>query len=59
MSNLAQKIGLKNIFCAKSIRAMIDSPHDDDSPCEDLVWMAVDSVLNDVLNGIEAALDLE
>lgn len=43
----------------EAIRALIDNPHDDDSPCEDSVWMAVDSVLNDVLNGIEAALDLE
>ena len=43
----------------QAIRAMLDHPHGDDSPCEDPVWQAVDGVLNQVLNGLESALDLE
>ena len=41
----------------QAIRTMLDHPHQDDSPCEDPVWEAVDGVLNQALNGIEAALD--
>ena len=41
-----------------AIRRLLEQPHGDDSPCTDPVWSAVDAVLNQALDGIEAALGL-
>ena len=41
-----------------AIRRLLEQPHGDDSPCTDTVWTAVDAVLNQALDGIEAALGL-
>ena len=41
-----------------AFRRLLEQPHGDDSPCTDPVWSAVDAVLNQALDGIEAALGI-
>ena len=39
------------------IRGIIDRPHNDDSPCENPVWEAIDDVINTVISGFEEAIN--
>lgn len=39
----------------EQIRAVLERPHGDDSPCEDIVWTTADAIINAALTGLEQA----